>query len=73
MPPAPLCSGLPPLSESGTADAATGSEILNCAAGLFGLPADKFVSGSDEDSVFKIPDGMGFKDPKVAFRAKEKL
>ena len=54
-------------------DAATGSEILKCAAGLFGLPADKFVSGGDEDSVFKIPDGVGFKDPKVAFRAKEKL
>ena len=54
-------------------DHATGAEILRHAAMLFGLPTNRLCAGADEQSEYLIPEGMGFKDPKMAFRAKEEV
>ena len=54
-------------------ETATGKDILRFSAGLFGVPVERLDAGGDENSVYRIPKGMGFKDPKMVFRAKEEL
>jgi len=61
------------LSEIFEGDTAKGTEIIERAARLFGLPLERLDAGGDESSIYRIPDGMGFKEPKMAFRAKKEL